>query len=91
MLDLVSNSEDPSEYTRRGMRIVNPETSFAVSTTGAVYAWGGNAGAWVGNGTRVTQLTPVVVETGVSLISATAGNVVTNAQRRKLADDAQQG
>ena len=52
-------------------------TSYAVSTGGDVYAWGQGGSGQIGNGKSANQLTPVEVETGVSLISATAQDVVT--------------
>jgi alpha-tubulin suppressor-like RCC1 family protein len=48
-----------------------------VSTSGDVYAWGQRGSGQIGNGKPTNQLTPVEVETGVSLISATAQDVVT--------------
>ena len=52
-------------------------TSYAVSTSGDVYAWGQGGSGQIGNGKSANQLTPLKVETGVSLISATAQDVVT--------------
>jgi alpha-tubulin suppressor-like RCC1 family protein len=52
-------------------------TAYAVSTTGDVYSWGRSDVGEVGNGTRQTELSPVMVESGVSLISSTAQDVVT--------------
>ena len=53
-------------------------TSYAVSTTGDVYSWGGGGSGQIGNGGTGMELQPVQVETGVSLISATANDVVTS-------------
>jgi alpha-tubulin suppressor-like RCC1 family protein len=53
------------------------DTSYAISTTGDVYAWGGSHGGQVGDGKRTDAKTPVQVETGAALISATAADVVT--------------
>jgi alpha-tubulin suppressor-like RCC1 family protein len=53
-------------------------TSYAISTTGQVYAWGGSSLGEVGNGkTRAARL-PVLVATGADMISATANNVLIN-------------
>jgi alpha-tubulin suppressor-like RCC1 family protein len=51
-------------------------TSYAISTTGGVYAWGANSVGQVGNGQRTPAQTPVEVESGATAISATAGDVV---------------
>ena len=52
-------------------------TSYGVTSTGAVYAWGqGNRGQ-IGNGGDVNQMSPVeVVTSGAGMISATAQDVV---------------
>jgi len=54
------------------------QTSYAVSTTGDVYSWGAGEGGAIGNGSTADEFTPVLVESGVSLISATALDIVTN-------------
>jgi alpha-tubulin suppressor-like RCC1 family protein len=51
-------------------------TSYAVSTTGDVYAWGVSHVGQLGDGSTKTSLKPVLVATGASAISATANNVV---------------
>jgi alpha-tubulin suppressor-like RCC1 family protein len=53
-------------------------TSYAITSTGDVYAWGAGFAGMIGNGQSVKVATPVMVESGASLISATAANVVTN-------------
>ena len=51
-------------------------TSYAISTTGNVYAWGnGNLGQ-VGDGSAATAERPVEVESGATAISSTAADVV---------------
>jgi alpha-tubulin suppressor-like RCC1 family protein len=51
-------------------------TSYAVSTTGQVYAWGVNFDGQIGDATTNTTRTPVLVTSGASMISSTANNVV---------------
>ena len=51
-------------------------TSYAISTTGSVYAWGVGHVGQVGDGHTRTAVTSVVVATGAASISATANNVV---------------
>ena len=53
-------------------------TSYAVSTSGDVYAWGNRSTGQLGDGKdTLRQLTPVKVESGVTQMSSTANNVVT--------------
>ncbi len=52
-------------------------TSYAVSTSGDVYTWGSGSGGEIGDGGLANPETPVLVGSGVSLISATALDVVT--------------
>jgi len=51
-------------------------TSYAISTTGQVYAWGGNGLGEVGNGRTRSARRPVMVATGAGKISSTANNVL---------------
>jgi alpha-tubulin suppressor-like RCC1 family protein len=51
-------------------------TSYAITTTGDVYAWGENDRGQVGNGTTTEQKTPVQVASMASFISSTAHDVV---------------
>jgi alpha-tubulin suppressor-like RCC1 family protein len=51
-------------------------TSYAISTTGKVYAWGVGALGQVGSGSTLSSADPVVVATHARLISATANNVL---------------
>jgi alpha-tubulin suppressor-like RCC1 family protein len=50
-------------------------TTYAVSTTGQVYAWGTGFVGQVGNGLTDVARSPVVVASGATMISSTANNV----------------
>jgi len=52
-------------------------TSYGLTTTGDLYSWGGSTDGQVGNGGTRTELSPVMVESGVSTLSSTALDVVT--------------
>ena len=52
-------------------------TSYALSSTGDVYSFGGGRYGQIGNGKTANRMTPVLVESGVSLLSATARGVAT--------------
>ncbi len=59
-------------------------TSYAVSTTGKVYAWGVSFVGQVGDGLTSFTPTPVVVASGATSISATANNVVISVPREHV-------
>jgi alpha-tubulin suppressor-like RCC1 family protein len=58
-------------------------TSYAISTTGKVYAWGVGTLGQVGNGSRLMTAVPVMVATRAGLISATANNVLITVAPKK--------
>jgi alpha-tubulin suppressor-like RCC1 family protein len=51
-------------------------TSYAISTAGKVYAWGGSPVGQIGDGILHPTLTPVRVAAGATMISSTANDVV---------------
>jgi alpha-tubulin suppressor-like RCC1 family protein len=51
-------------------------TSYAISTTGEVYAWGASPVGQIGDNTMRTTLTPVRVASGATMISSTANDVL---------------
>jgi alpha-tubulin suppressor-like RCC1 family protein len=51
-------------------------TSYGISATGDVYAWGGGKEGQIGNGTTESSFTPVKVASGATGISATADDVL---------------
>jgi hypothetical protein len=53
-------------------------TSYAVSTTGQVWAWGASNLGEVGSGQTRSARFPVLVATGADMISSTANNVLIN-------------
>jgi alpha-tubulin suppressor-like RCC1 family protein len=57
-------------------------TSYAVSTTGEVFAWGTSHLGQAGDGRTRTAITPVPVATGATSISSTANNAVINVPGR---------
>jgi alpha-tubulin suppressor-like RCC1 family protein len=58
-------------------------TSYAISTTGKVYAWGVAHVGQVGDGHTRTAVSAVVVARGATSISATANNVVISVALKK--------
>jgi alpha-tubulin suppressor-like RCC1 family protein len=48
--------------------------SFAIATTGDVYAWGGNKNGQLGDGTTQRSPKPIRITTGGTLISSTSNN-----------------
>jgi alpha-tubulin suppressor-like RCC1 family protein len=57
------------------------DASYAVSTTGDVYAWGGNRYGQLGDGSTTSSKTPVLVQSqATSLISATSTDVAVSIQ-----------
>jgi alpha-tubulin suppressor-like RCC1 family protein len=65
----------PAGVTYRSLA-TGSATSYAIATSGKVYAWGVSHVGQVGNGQTHTTCAPVVVATGATQISATANNVV---------------
>jgi alpha-tubulin suppressor-like RCC1 family protein len=57
-------------------------TSYALSASGRVYAWGVSRVGQVGDGRQGAARAPVLVATGAAAISATANNVVISVPRR---------
>jgi alpha-tubulin suppressor-like RCC1 family protein len=57
-------------------------TSYAITTTGKVYAWGVGALGQVGNGSTLGSPDPVVVADHATLISATANNVLISVPKK---------
>jgi alpha-tubulin suppressor-like RCC1 family protein len=60
-------------------------TSYAISATGDVYAWGAGYLGQIGNGKTGAEPAPVQVASGAAAISATAGNVVISVPRKRAA------
>jgi alpha-tubulin suppressor-like RCC1 family protein len=65
----------PAGVTYRSLA-AGADSSYAVSTTGHVYAWGGNYAGQLGDGSRTASRKPVLVEShATSLISTTSTEV----------------
>jgi hypothetical protein len=73
----------PAGVTYRSLA-TGSATSYAVSTTGTVYAWGVSHVGQVGDGLTSTAPAPVVVATRATSISATANNVVVSIRRKHV-------
>jgi alpha-tubulin suppressor-like RCC1 family protein len=71
----------PAGVTYRSLA-TGSATSYAVSTTGRVYAWGVSRVGQVGSGLISTAMAPVQVANGATLISATANNVLISVPKR---------
>jgi alpha-tubulin suppressor-like RCC1 family protein len=71
----------PAGVTYRSLA-TGASTSYAVSTTGQVYAWGASRAGQVGDGRTRTAPAPVLVASGATSISSTAYNVAINVPSR---------
>ena len=71
----------PAGVTYRSLA-TGSATSYAVSTTGQVYAWGVSHVGQVGDGLTSTAVASVPVADGATLISATANNVLISVPKR---------
>lgn len=70
----------PAGVTYRALA-TGGDASYAVSATGDVYAWGGNEGGQLGDGTTAPSKAPVLVKSHATrLISATSNNVAVSVQ-----------
>jgi|HubBroStandDraft_4_1064222.scaffolds.fasta_scaffold05314_6 alpha-tubulin suppressor-like RCC1 family protein len=58
-------------------------TSYAISATGRVYAWGNNSAGQVGNGTRRAAPLPVPVARGATSVSSTSTDVIISLRVRR--------
>jgi len=54
----------------------NGDASYGIDASGKLWGWGDNSKDQLGNGAATTQLTPTVLVTGVSEVSATAGDAL---------------
>jgi alpha-tubulin suppressor-like RCC1 family protein len=71
----------PAGVTYRSLA-TGSATSYAVSTTGQVYAWGVNLVGQVGDGLTRTAMAPIPVASGAASISSTANNVMISVPTR---------
>ncbi len=56
--------------------VAGGSTSYAITTSGQVLAWGNNVFGQAGVGNRTSVYPPAIVATGISLLSSTADNVL---------------
>jgi alpha-tubulin suppressor-like RCC1 family protein len=75
----------PSGVTYRAVA-TSGGTSYGISWTGAVYAWGSGTEGQIGNGTTKSSFTPVKVASGATRISATADDVLIAVTRCRRGD-----
>jgi alpha-tubulin suppressor-like RCC1 family protein len=73
----------PPAHVRYRMLATGGATSYAISMTGKVYAWGANKAGQVGNGSRKTAVRPVRVASRATSISATAADVLISLRSRR--------
>jgi alpha-tubulin suppressor-like RCC1 family protein len=73
--DLPEKILPPAGVTYRTLA-TGGNTSYAISTAGNVYAWGNSKYGQVGDGSTATAKRPVEVESGATMISSTADDVV---------------
>ena len=71
----------PAGVTYRNLA-TGSATSYAVSTTGRVYAWGVNLVGQIGDGLTRTAMAPIPVASGAASISSTANNVMISVPAR---------
>jgi alpha-tubulin suppressor-like RCC1 family protein len=71
----------PAGVTYRSLA-TGSATSYAVSATGRVYAWGVNLVGQVGDGLTRTAMAPIPVASGAASISSTANNVMISVPAR---------
>ena len=71
----------PAGVTYRSLA-TGSATSYAVSTTGQVYAWGVNLVGQIGDGLTRTAMAPIPVASGAASISSTANNVMISVPAR---------
>ena len=65
----------PAGVTYQGLA-TGSATSYAISSTGDVYAWGVSYEGQLGDGSPSAALSPVMIASGATAISLTANNVL---------------